>query len=418
VRPAGARALRRAFILGGLAGTWWVTGARAGRAQASDTTRGGHPRSWNEVEDRFGSARLEIAVLYDVSGFRQDSASVSQVGAVPTVGQVRQDRIIIEGKIGRRHPWRYLFNADYDQLRANLKTGFTLNDLALSIPLGSVAWLTAGRQKEGISEEMLASTRTLSHVERSAGLLAFIPTRNDGLRLWGTVTTTSRGRGGWTLGVYNNALFNGLSLAANGEQIAGRAFWAPFVSADTLHVVQLALNGRWTDDRNGTLSFKAKPEVFEAPDFVRTGSVDTWGAALGDAGLLLQQGSVSLTAEALPVRVMGAEPRALTFSGNYVELAWRPRGEPRAYDEETGSLGRVRLGRHRVAVELGARYTHVDLSDRSVDGGVFDRSSVGATVYGPHELKLQIDYGYGVLNKGGVVGHTHLLTTRFQWEVR
>jgi hypothetical protein len=85
---------------------------------------------------RFGSARLEAAVLYDVSGFGQDRSSVSQVGALPAVGQVRQDRITIEGTIGRGHAWRYLFDADYDQLRANLKTAFTLNDLAVSIPLG------------------------------------------------------------------------------------------------------------------------------------------------------------------------------------------------------------------------------------------------------------------------------------------
>jgi phosphate-selective porin OprO and OprP len=418
VRATGARTLRRAFVLGGLAGTWWVTGARAGRAQASDTTRGGHPRAWNSVEGRFGSARLEAAVLYDVSGFGQDSASVSQVGALSTVGQVRQDRIIIEGTIRRGRPWRYLFNADYDQLRANLKTAFTLNDLAVSIPLGRAAWLAVGRQKEGISEEMLASTRTLPHVERSAAVLAFIPTRNDGLRLWGTLSTASRGRGGWTLGVYNDALFNGLSLGANGEQVSGRAFWAPFVSADTQHVVQLAINGRWTDDRDGSLKFKAKPEVYEAPDFVNTGSVGTWGSYLGDAGLLLQQGSVSLTAEALPIRVMGVESSTVALSGSYVDLSWRPRGEPRDYDEETGSLGRVRLGHHRVAVELAVRYTHVDVSDRSVDGGIFDRTSLGVSVYGPHDLKVQVDYGYGVLTKSGVVGHTHLLTTRFQWELR
>jgi hypothetical protein len=53
-----------------------------------------------------------------------------------------------------------------------------------------------------------------------------------------------------------------------------------------------------------------------------------------------------------------------------------------------------------------------------VDGGVFDRSSFGVTWYGPHDLRAQIDYGYATLNKGGVVGRTQLVTTRFQWELR
>jgi phosphate-selective porin len=396
-----------------------LTGARAGRAQASDTTRGGHPKAVNVVETRDGTAKLELALLYDVSTFGQNDASVSQVGNVPTVGEVRTDRIIIDGTIGRaRRPVRYLFSVDVNALQANVSTGFTLNDLAVTIPLGSVAWLALGRQKESISEEMLASTRTLPHVERSAAVLAFIPTRNDGIRLWGTISTDEHGSGGWTLGVFNDCIFNGLSLAANGEQVSGRVFWAPPLSDDTTRVFQLALNGRWTDDRNGTIRFKAKPEVFESPNFINTGDITASGAALGDAGLLLQEGSWSLSAEALPVRVTGAEPRALNFTGSYVDLAWRPRGESRAYDRETGSLGRVRLGKHRMAVELGARYTHVSLSDGPVDGGVFNRTSVGVTWYGPYELRAQVDYGYATLDRSGALGRTQLLTTRVQWELR
>ncbi len=369
------------------------------------------------AESASGTARLEIALLYDVSGFRQDSSSASQVGHVPTVGQVRTDRVIVEGTVGRSRPARYLLAADYSGIQAGDKPAITVQDLAVSIPAGPV-WLALGRQKEGISNQMLASTRILPDVERSAAVLAFIPTRNDGLRLWGTITTQSSGRGGWTVGVFNDFLFNGLPVPENGEQLSGRMFWAPFVSDDTVHVVQLALSGRWTDDRDSTIRFHAKPEVFEAPDFVNTGKVLASGAALGDAELLLQQGSVSLTVEVLPVRVTGAPPRPLSFSGAYMQAGWRPGGEPRAWDDETGSLGRVRLGRHRAAVELGARYTRVDLSDGDVDGGVFDRASIAVTLYGPYDLRAQVDYGYATLRKSGVVGRTHLLTTRFQWELR
>lgn len=367
---------------------------------------------------RLGSVKLELAILYDLNVAGQSDASVTQVGALAKTGRVRTDRVMLEGTLGRGHPWRYFFSADYDGLQADVSTAFTLNDLAVSIPLGTAAWLAVGRQKEGISEEMLASTRTLPHVERSAAVLAFIPTRNDGIRLWGTVSTASSGRGGWNVGVFNDALFNGLSLAANGEQVSGRVFWAPFVSDDTVHVVQFALNGRWTDDQDGTLRFRAKPEVDELPDFANTGKMSSSGAGLGDAGVLVQQGSVSLTAEALPARVRTTQRRALAFNGNYVEIAWRPRGEPRSWDQNTGSLGRVQLGKHRAAVELGVRYTHVDLSDGSVDGGVLDRSSAGVTWYGPYDLRAQVDYGYVRLNKAGLVGRAQIVTTRFQWEAR
>ena len=414
---AHGRALRRSIVLGGLAGAWLVTGARAGRAQASDTTRVGHPRKWNVAEGSSGSARLELALLYDVSGFRQDSTSVSQVTRAPTVGQIRTDRVIVEGTIGRSHPPRFIAAADYSGIQAGDRPAITVQDLAVSIPAGPV-WFAIGRQKEGISNQMLASTRILPDVERSAAVLAFLPTRNDGLRLWGTITTKTSGRGGWTIGVFNDFLFNGLPLPENGEQVSGRLFWAPFVSADSVRVIQLALSGRWTDDRDGTIGFNAKPEVFESPDFMNTGKIPASGAALGDAELLLQQGGVSLTAELLPVRVTGAQPHSLTFGGAYAQVGWRPWGQPRDWDEETGALGRVRMNEHRVALEVGARYTRVDLSDQTIDGGVFDRASLALTLYGPHDLRVQVDYGYATLARNGGVGRTQLLTTRFQWELR
>jgi len=70
-----------------------------------------------------------------------------------------------------------------------------------------------------------------------------------------------------------------------------------------------------------------------------------------------------------------------------------------------------------MVVELGARYTHVDLSDQGVDGGVFNRASAAITLYGPHDLRVQVDYGYATLRKNGGLGRTQLLTTRFQWEL-
>lgn len=342
---------------------------------------------------------------------------MSQVTHAPTVGQVRTDRLIFEGTLGRSRRTRFVVAADYSGIEPGDKPAFTVQDLAVSIPAGPV-WFSLGRQQEGISSQMLASTRIQPDVERSAAVLAYIPVRNDGLRLWGTMTTKSSGVGGWTIGIFNDFLFNGLSPRQNGEQVSGRLFWAPFVSADTVHVVQLALDGRWTDDRDSTIRFHGTPEAAESPDFFNTGKIFASGAALGDAEVLLQQGSVSLTAEALPVVVTGVQPRGLSFGGAYVQVGWRPGGERRGWDNEAGALDRVRLGKHRAAVELGARYTHLNLSDRSVDGGVFNRSSLAITLYGPNYLRLQVDYGYATLRKNGVVGRTQLLTTRFQWEQR
>jgi phosphate-selective porin OprO/OprP len=60
-------------------------------------------------------------------------------------------------------------------------------------------------------------------------------------------------------------------------------------------------------------------------------------------------------------------------------------GEQRAYREATHSLGRLAVSRPTLgsggpgAWELAARYSHTDLSDGYVDGGVMNNFTLGLT---------------------------------------
>jgi phosphate-selective porin len=294
---------------------------------------------------------------------------------------------------------------------------FTLKDLALSMPAGGNVWISVGRQKEGVSQDMLLGTRTQPYSERSAAVTEFFATRNDGIRVWHSGPFTDDGRWGWSLGAFDSFLFNGDSFRDNGGQYAARVFAAPIADGQTGRVAQMALDVRATGAQNGFIDFKSKPEVDPAPNFINTGRIPASSATTVDVEALVERGSLAFVAELLPTFVAGTPNGTLDFVGWYAGASWRSAGDARVYDEETGSLSRVELGRRRFVCEVAARFTSSDLTDASIDGGALERGTLAVAVYAPHDLRALLDYGFMSLSKNGV-GRVSSLTMRLQWELR
>jgi phosphate-selective porin len=358
-------------------------------------------------------ARVGIAVLYDVSAFEQDSSNRHQLGTIPAVGAVRMDRLIISGVLRFPAAWSYLFSADYDGIRRDKHTAFTLNDLAAIVPLGGNTTLSVGRQKEGVMVQMMASTREIPVAERPAPLTAFVPTRNDGVR----IATGQAQHGRWSLGWFNPYLTTKGAIPSGSNQLVGRGFATSGATDDDSSIVQVGMSAQWIGAPNGVSRFRTKPETDEAPDVVDTHSFNSTAVTTFGVDVVAQRRGWSLNAEAVATGTTQVDSGAVRFGGYYAEVSWRPGHEPRVYDAANGFLGRVQLRDHHGASELAVRFSHTDLSSRTIDGGVFDRTSVVASWYAPRSFRLLADYGYGVLRRGGIVGHMQFVTGRVQWEL-
>jgi phosphate-selective porin len=356
-------------------------------------------------------ARLSVAVLWDVSGVGQDAANRSQLGTIPAVGAVRQDRVTVSGVVRFPSPWSYLFTADYDGLKRAKKTVFTVNDLALLVPLGVNATLSVGRQKEGVMEQMMSSTRAISLAERPTPPTAFIPTRNDGIR----IVAGQAQHGRWSLGWFNSFHAANVPKPSGWNQLAGRGF-VTGGDIDSSSIVQVGISMQWISAPNGVLRFRAKPETNEAPDVVDTHSFNSHGATTLGLEVVAQRGGWSFVSEALATSASEVDSSSVSFGGYYAEVSWRPGHEVRTYDAANGILGPVHLRKDHSAWELATRFSHTDLSSRNIDGGVFDRASLVASWYARRSIRLVADYGYGVLNRGGIVGRMQFATGRVQWE--
>ena len=112
------------------------------------------------------------------------------------------------------------------------------------------------------------------------------------------------------------------------------------------------------------------------------------------------------------------------FDGYYVTASWCLTGESRPYDRVTGSFGAISpstpfsLRRGGIgAWEIAARYSHIDLTSGTLDGGEFERWS-GALSWRPTvQWRVEFNYGNGRLDKAGLVGRTYFYQLRLQFQL-
>ena len=358
--------------------------------------------------------RPNLALIFDGSSFSQDSVSAFQVGDVPAVARVRMMRAIATGLVKVPRPWRYRVEIDYQGLMPGSDHAFVIHELNVTIPVGLGVELQVGRQKQGLTQQVMASSRTLPFAEPPAAINAFFPSVSNGARLMGG--TARRGR--WTLGWFNEEIATAGPMPTGGNEVTANAFYTPQNEDDAARLVQLAAYGRWKEATNGTMRFHSNPETFWAPPFPDTRTFGADDAGTIGAGTLVQRGAVSLTAEALGTRARRPDSSSVDFQGFYIEGSWRPGGESRIYDARNGALSRIRLHEGHSAFELSARASHTDLSDQNVDGGVFERVTGAVSWRNADQLLFMLEYGYATMERGLANGRTKFLTARVQWELR
>ena len=67
------------------------------------------------------------------------------------------------------------------------------------------------------------------------------------------------------------------------------------------------------------------------------------------------------------------------------------------------------------AWEIFGRYSHLDIDDQLVTGGIMEKGTLGLSWWATRRWKIGFDYGLTDLNRAGVHGVTNSLHTRVQW---
>jgi phosphate-selective porin OprO and OprP len=248
-----------------------------------------------------------------------------------------------------------------------------------------------GKYKEPISMEELSSSKYTTFMER-AMLTELVPGRNVGI---------GAGRSGERWG-FSAGLFAGLEDGEEeqdeGLALSSRFHYAPWYTPR--HSAHLGISASYRDMGDShAIRFRARPESHVTDTrLVDTGVVTgvdnvTW---LGLEAALVAD-SLSLQSEYLAAdlgRSGLSDPR---FQGWYAYGSWFLTGESRNYDARGGTFGRIAPRRPfgqggPGAIELGLRFSRLDLTDEDVVGGVEDNLALGLNWYPTPNVRFMVNY--------------------------
>jgi phosphate-selective porin OprO/OprP len=380
-----------------------------------------HP--WNELDASWISVRLGAAIMEDGAFYSQNAANKEQVGQLTPEGLFRVDDLSLSGQIKLPHPWFYEVAGNYKGLDPTSASSWTLTYAYLTIPLGALGSVTVGKQKEGLGLEMLENGRDLPFMERSTmtTAFAFVDSHIVGIRFSNSV---AGGRMTWSAGWFNNWLDDGLSFDESGNIFGGRITGLAIEQDGGRRLLHLGVSAVYRQSKGQTFKLKSVPEVYEAPDFVDTGSFPaTSGTSVGGE-LAVVEGPVTVSAEYAYTGIDSPQVGNPHFWGYYAMASWALTGETRPYDHATGVFGMIDpaapfsfkhggLG----AWEVAARYSSIDLTNAAIQGGKFDRLSGALSWYPTRQVRFEFDYGYGRLNRDGIEGRSNFYQLRLQLQL-
>jgi phosphate-selective porin OprO/OprP len=110
------------------------------------------------------------------------------------------------------------------------------------------------------------------------------------------------------------------------------------------------------------------------------------------------------------------------FNGGDVAVTWVLTGETRTYNT-VGGFFRAVIPQRPVfsggpgAWELVSRYSYVNLDSGSISGGRFGRFTEQLNWYLSRYVRLELNYGYGALDRFGLRGNTQFFQTRIQLQL-
>jgi phosphate-selective porin OprO/OprP len=304
---------------------------------------------------------------------------------------------------------------------------------------------------QGLEGDTSSSSKAMTFLERAAYTDAFYENFSTGL--W-TSNNFFDQRMTYEAEIYrqDNPRTNSAADFGDGAfGYTGRMTFLPIYECEGRQLLHLGVSGTYRDNEpsdtppgpnvvGGRASeFRARPEMRDAiGDFgttlagtttvlpgdtrrlVDTGVFNSDSTAILGTELLYILGPFSVQAEYAWTRANSSFTRLANgnngkslgdpvFDGGYVSVSYFLTGENRTYDKRLGRLGSTYIASPYTpffgvrgedgqthwgtgAWEIAARYSHLDLNSRGINGGIEDGLTLGVNWYLNTNLKIQFDY--------------------------
>lgn len=355
-------------------------------------------------EDKSVQLRLGFRLQNDWAFFgNADAALEEKVGPLDDTVDFRRIWLELDGTLYERTI--FAANVDFSGGRTSLRNMF--------VGVKDVPWIgtvRVGHQQEPFGLEEMTANVNLTFLERT--MVVFNPSYNTGVRV---LRTLADKRMTLSYGVFRDTDDTGRVVSDDGYNLTARLTGLPYASDDNRQLVHLGIAASRQSSPTGKVNYRGRPVNRWAPFFVTATNIPADEAALAGLELAVVNGPLSFQAEWVMASpdTEGNDPE---YSGYYAQVSYFLTGETRPYDRAAGAFGRLMPKRNYGrdgwgAWEIALRFSGVDLTDETYDGGELNNVTAALNWYLNPNVRMMLNYIRSELED---VGEADAVVARFQ----
>jgi phosphate-selective porin OprO/OprP len=373
-------------------------------------------KRWRLFPGRYTTFKLGGGFLYDFVTYAPDEASKQQMDSLGTplepTFKVRDLRFVVSGQIKTKRTISWKVGVMYD----GPSRSWFIRESGITVGVPEL-WgiIFVGRTKEGFSMNKVMNGYAGWTMERQMAL-DVIPILADGVKWLGYLP---KSRIFWNVGAFTDWLSKDQSFSTFKSQYALRIGWLPIYTTDKKTVLHLGISYRYGRVDNGEISLSSRPESNPSPKFIDTGKfLSDYSNHIGGE-VYFNSGPWMIGSEVYGHQFNSATANNPVFFGGDVVVSYMITGESRPYSTSTAILGFVPVNKSVFKGGPGAwevlfRASTLDLNRGTLQGGKFWRITPMVNWYLSKDVRLELAYGYGVLDRFKLSGATQFFQTRLQ----
>ena len=315
------------------------------------------------------------------AGHIQDDAVDHSNGA-----EFRRARLGMKGKVSK--DFGYKAEVDF----AN--EGVSIKEMYLNYSGVENTEFRVGNFKPGYTLEDMTSSNDITFIERASVVDSFGTSEIIGA---GAITHGDNIHA--ALGVFNG---DPGTQSSDDEMwsVAGRVVGTPYREGNNLVHVGASAAYREPDQANDSFDFDATAENrIQRADSVSSVIMDGEHVTVAGVEAAAVAGPFSVQGEYLVADVENRGGQDPLYQGGYAQIAYTLTGESRPYDIKKGAFKGIKPKRplnpstgDYGAVELAARFSHLDLNDNGLNGGEMNNATFGANWYLNDYVRFMANY--------------------------
>ncbi len=373
--------------------------------------------NWNQFDGPLTTLKIGGGFLYEFAGYSQDEAGKQQMDSADVDLEpdfkVRDFRITMSGRLKTKRFITWKAGIMYDGPTSSWfvrETGIMIGVPELS------GHIFIGRTKEGFSLNKVMNGYAGWTLERQMAL-DVIPILADGVKWMGFLP---RQRLFWNIGVFVDWLSKDQSFSTYRWQFATRIGWLPVYSEDSKTLVHLGVSYRYGEPEGGEIRVRSRPEANPAPYFIDTDKFPAQHSNHIGGEVYFTSGPLMLGSEYYMHMFSSPETDNPIFQGGDIVASYIITGESRPYSTISGIYAFLPVNKSVFdggpgAWEAVLRFSALDLDGGTLNGGKFWRITPMINWYLSENVRFELAYGYGVLDRFGKNGATHFFQSRIQF---